>query len=79
MFGGTCLGDTGDNTSKNEFFSYNIYTNEWKVIISKNTPKDRTDFSFTRIDQIAILYGGGTSPSDSCYDDLWIFSNSKLY
>lgn len=75
MFGGITLGDTGDNNSKNEFFAFNIYTNEWRIIISKNKPKDRTEFSFTRIDQKAIIYGGGTAPSDSCYDDMWIFTN----
>ncbi len=77
MFGGVCLGDTGDNSSKNEFYSFNIKKNEWRVIVSKNTPKDRTEFTFTKIDQKAILYGGGTAPTENFYDDMWIFSNSN--
>jgi hypothetical protein len=52
-----------------------IQNYQWKAIICKEYPIDRTDFTFTQINQnTAILFGGATSPSDNYMEDLWLFN-----
>ena len=60
--------------SVSELLVLNVETLEWKEIMSKAHPTERTDFSFTQISQnAALLFGGATSPNDVFFDDLWLF------
>lgn len=73
-FGGSILGKRAENLSVCELFVLNIKTFEWKEVVSKNYPTDRTDFTWNKIsNSSAILYGGATSPNDVYLDDLWLF------
>ena len=81
-FGGIILGNKAENLSVNEFFVMNTITYEWKQILSKVYPSERTDFTWNSINNnTSILFGGASSPSDFFYDDVWLFQydGSDLY
>ena len=51
----------------------NTINNEWKYIINFNTPENRAEFSWVKLDKTAILYGGASLPSEILYNDMWLF------
>lgn len=57
----------------NELYVLNTNTFEWKLVNTKNSPYDRSDFSWAKLDKIALLYGGVSCPSEIYYDDMWMF------
>ncbi|MCQ2817125.1 MAG: hypothetical protein MJ252_07660 [archaeon] len=73
LFGGVELGPKSENLSSDELYVLNTRTFVWKKIVSNNSPYNRTDFKWIKLDKIAYLYGGCSSPSEKFYNDLWMF------
>jgi hypothetical protein len=72
------LGPKGENASVNQLYVFNIDTYKWNTVQSKTSPNDRSYFTWLKLENFAIFYGGASSPEENYYDDMWIF-NCKDY
>ncbi len=67
------MGAKGENSSNKDTYVFNTITSEWKYIITRKFPEDRSEFGWIRLDKAAILFGGVSLPSELLYNDMWIF------
>lgn len=76
-YGGIIIGQKGEIKIQKDMLCFNINLNEWQTIVFKEKyPNDRFDFSFNKLINTGILYGGVSLTKDQVFDELWMF-NSK--
>jgi hypothetical protein len=77
--GGLDIGQKGELKILKEMYCLNLNSNEWSIISIKDKyPNDRCDFSFNKLINVGILYGGTSPNKEYMYNELWLF-NSKDY
>jgi N-acetylneuraminic acid mutarotase len=76
-YGGLDVGPKGELKIIKDMYCFNLNSNEWSTITFKDKyPNDRCDFSFNKLINIGILYGGTSLTKEQMYNELWVF-NSK--
>jgi hypothetical protein len=76
-YGGLDQGQKGELKIIKDMYCFNLNSNEWSTITFKDKyPNDRCDFSFNKLINIGILYGGTSLTKEQMFSELWVF-NSK--
>jgi hypothetical protein len=77
LFGGITLTPKGMFKTSNDLYMLNLSNNEWTLLSNNSSkdeyPTDRFDFSFNKITNLGLLYGGISLPNETQNDELWVF------
>ena len=77
LFGGIELGTKKEN-QKDDLYSLNIKTFEWKKYSLNNKIGNRSEFQWVKIESsLSFIYGGNSLTNDTLYNDLWLFKYNK--
>ena len=77
-FGGLVITSKGEFKTLSDLYSFNLNTNEWNILANKeDSPNDRIDFTFDKIINMGIIYGGISLPKEQYFDDLWLFKTKE--